>query len=119
MRRCRVAGLPIFRYRDVLPQLGNLLLRRRLRFRFELLPYEVRDLPPKKILNFFLAGLNQYLPRPRPFGKPVFAQVEPANFCNLCCPLCLTVSASQARPRRSCPSSVFQRFIDESTTTSC
>ena len=114
MRRCRiVAGLPIFRYRDVLPQLGNLLLRRRLRFRFELLPYEVRDLPPKKILNLFLAGLNQHLAWPRPLGKPVFAQVEPANFCNLQCPLCLTASQTEGRPRALLPFERYKALVDE------
>ncbi len=108
-----MAGLPIFRYRDVLPQLGNLLLRRRLRFRFELLPYEVRDLPPKKIRNLFLAGLNQYFAWPRPFGKPAFAQVEPANFCNLQCPLCLTASQTEGRPRALLSFERYKALVDE------
>lgn len=105
--------MKIFHFRDVWPQLANLILRRRFRFDFELIPYRAENLSWRKIGNFFLAGLNQYLPRPRPFGKPVFAQVEPANFCNLSCPLCLTVSESHARPAAVLPFDVFRRFIDE------
>ena len=105
--------MKIFHYRDVAPQIFNLLVRRRFRFLFELIPYEANGLSGRKIANLFLAGLNQYaLPR-RPLGRPVFAQVEPANFCNLNCPLCLTTSVTPSRRAATLPFETFRTFIDE------
>jgi radical SAM protein with 4Fe4S-binding SPASM domain len=109
----RASGIPIFKYRDIIPQLFGLVVLGRLRFRFELVPYEVRRLSLAKRINFFRAGFNQILPRPRPFGRPVIAQVEPANFCNLTCPLCLTASETSSRPKALLPFETFKEFIDD------
>jgi len=105
--------MKIFSFRDVLPQLPNVFFRRRLRFTFELLPFEAKRLAAKKIGNFFLAWLNQFILPSRPFGFPVIAQVEPANFCNLSCPLCLTASETSSRPKIVLAFDTFKRFIDE------
>ena len=105
--------MKIFRFRDVLPELPRILLQRRLRFKFELIPFEVQGLKPKKIWNFFLAGLNQFLLPSQPLGYPVIAQVEPANFCNLSCPLCLTTSETGSRPAQALSLRTFEEFIAE------
>lgn len=105
--------MKLFRFRDVVPELPNILVRRRFRFRFEMLPFEARDLTRKKIGNFFVAGLNQFLLPATPLGYPVIAQVEPANFCNLSCPLCLTTSETGSRPRAVLPLEAFHRLIEE------
>jgi len=105
--------MKIFRFRDVLPELPNIVFRRRFKFNFELLPYEVKGLSLKKIGNFFLAGLNQFLLPSKPLGYPVIAQVEPTNFCNLSCPLCLTTSETGSRPRSVLSFNIFKNFIDE------
>jgi len=105
--------MKIFRFRDVVPEIPRLLFRRSLRFRFELLPQEARNLSGRKIMNFFVAGLNQFFKPARPFGHPVVAQVEPSNYCNLACPLCVTTSQSNARPRALLSLETFKSFIDE------
>ncbi len=105
--------MKIFNIGDVLPQLPNLLFRDRMSFRFERLPFEVRKLGWRKKWNFVLAGLNQYLLPERPFGKPVFAQIEPANICNLKCPLCMSASLVPSRPRALLSEEHFRRVIDE------
>ena len=105
--------MKIFEFRDVIPEFPNLVFRRRFKFTFELLPYEVEGLSAKKIGNFFLAGLNQFLLPSRPVGQPVIAQVEPTNFCNLSCPLCLTTSQTNSRPKAILSLNAFQKFIDE------
>lgn len=105
--------MKVFHYRDVIPQLFNLIVRRRFRFKFELVPYEAAGLSYRKIANLFLAGLNQHLMPRRPLGRPVFAQVEPANFCNLSCPLCLTTSVTPSRRATALPFDTFRAFIDE------
>ena len=105
--------MKIFRFRDVLPQLPNILFQHRFRFTFELLPFEAKELRLKKIGNFFLAGLNQFLLPAKPLGHPVIAQVEPANFCNLSCPLCLTSLNNGSRPKISLTFKTFKHFIDE------
>ena len=108
-----MAAFKIFRARDILPQVFGLLVRGRLKFRFELVPYETGPLSWRKRVNLFQAGLNQILPRPAPFGRPVVAQVEPANYCNLSCPLCMTTSETSSRPRSLLPFEDFRRFLDD------
>lgn len=103
----------IFNFREVVPQIPNLLFRRRLQFIFEHLPFEASKLSWKKRLNFFVAGLNQFILPDRPMGYPVIAQVEPINICNLKCSLCLTASQNNSRPPARLTLEVFKRFIDE------
>lgn len=105
--------MKIFSLKDIVPELPGLIFRRRLKFKFERIPFEVEGLALKKIGNFFLAGLNQYLLPSKPLGHPVIAQVEPANFCNLSCPLCLTTSETRARPASLLSLETFKGFIDE------
>jgi len=103
----------MFKMRDVLPKISSLLIRGRFDFEFELLPYRAEGIPLRKAANFFVAGLNQYLLPGRPLGYPVIAQVEPANYCNLQCPLCLTSSITKSRKPALLSFEKFQRFIDE------
>jgi radical SAM protein with 4Fe4S-binding SPASM domain len=105
--------MKIFKMGAVVPQIPKLLLRGDFDFEFELLPYRSTKISAKKAANFFVAGLNQYLRPARPLGFPVIAQVEPANFCNLTCPLCLTTSITKSRTPTLLPFETFQRFIDE------
>jgi radical SAM protein with 4Fe4S-binding SPASM domain len=104
--------LKIFDLREVAFKIPALLLKRQFDFEFELLPYHVQDIGLRKGSNFFLAGLNQYLLPGKPLGYPVIAQVEPANYCNLACPLCLTTSITKSRPRALLAFETFKRFID-------
>jgi radical SAM protein with 4Fe4S-binding SPASM domain len=105
--------MKIFNFTDILPETYNLLARRRFNFQFELIPYSAKELSYKKMANFFLAGMNQFFLPSKPFGHPVIAQIEPTNFCNLSCPLCLTTSETVSRPREILPFETFTRFIDE------
>lgn len=106
-------SIVIFKMKDVLPKIFNLLVKRRFDFEFELLPYRVRRIGFRKAANFFVAGLNQYFLPERPFAYPVIAQVEPANYCNLQCPLCLTSSITKSRKLVLLTFEKFQKFIDE------
>ena len=105
--------MQIFKLNEVVPQIPNILFRGRLRFNFEQLPFEARDIPWKKRINFFLAGLNQYLLPSKPIGYPVIAQVEPSNVCNLDCALCLTTSINHERKAALLSLETFKKFIDE------
>jgi hypothetical protein len=105
--------MQIFNFRDVIPEIPNLFFQRRFRFNFEMLPYEVKGLSLKKVMNFFVAGLNQFILPSKPLGYPVIAQVEPANFCNISCPLCLTTSETNSRPRGLLSFNSFKNVIDE------
>lgn len=105
--------MKIFNFADVLPQTYNLMVRRRFNFHFEMIPYSVTNLSYKKIKNFVLAGMNQFFLPSKPFGRPVIAQIEPTNCCNLSCPLCLTTSETMSRPRNILPYETFTQFIDE------
>jgi radical SAM protein with 4Fe4S-binding SPASM domain len=105
--------MKIFNLRDVLPQIPALMLKGKFDFEFEMLPYRAENIGLRKAANFFVAGLNQFLLPARPLGYPVIAQVEPANYCNLNCPLCLTSSVTKARPKALLSLENFKRFIDE------
>ncbi len=103
----------IFGFGEVLSQLYNIVFRRRLEFKFELIPYVSEGLTLKKIANFFIFGLNQFILQSKPLGYPLIAQVEPTNFCNLSCPLCLTTSVTPSRLRSIMPFETFKKLIDE------
>jgi radical SAM protein with 4Fe4S-binding SPASM domain len=105
--------MKIFDLGDVVPQIPPLLLNGKFCFEFEMLPYRTEKIRLRKAVNFFVAGLNQYLLPSKPLGYPVIAQVEAANYCNLACPLCLTTSITKARPRALLPLETFKRFVDE------
>lgn len=105
--------MKIFKFKDILPQVPNLLFRGRLRLKFEHLPFEARGITGKKKWNFVVAGLNQFFLPSRPLGYPVIAQVEPANVCNLDCPLCFTVSKTLSRPSALLSFDTFKQFIDD------
>ena len=105
--------MQIFQPRDVVPKIPRLLFSKNFDFEFELLPYRASGISRRKAANFFLAGLNQYLFPARPLGYPVVAQVEPANICNLRCPLCLTASLNKSRPPALLAYDTFARFIED------
>lgn len=106
-------GGRLFRHADVIPQLLNVIARRRLEFEFEYVPYESRGMSLKRMTNLFLHGLNQYLSPSKPLGVPVIAQVEPVNTCDLACPLCLTTPVTPSRPKKLMKFETFKRFIDD------
>ena len=105
--------MQIFHLPEVAPEIPRLFLSGRFGFKFEMLPYMAENIPLAKAINFFKAGLNQYALPGTPFGMPAIAQVEPANFCNLECPLCLTTSITHSRPRALLPFGTFTNFMDE------
>ena len=103
----------IFNLNEVAPQIPNLLINGRMKFEFESLPFEAKNIPWKKRINFFMAGLNQYLLPAKPIGFPVIGQVEPSNVCNLQCSLCLTASINHERKPALLKMETFKKYIDE------
>jgi radical SAM protein with 4Fe4S-binding SPASM domain len=108
-----VRNLRIFKPIQIIPKIPRLLIQRQINFEFEKIPYRAEHIPVKKIVNFFVAGLNQYILPSRPLGRPVFAQVEPTNICNLSCPLCLNVAQVGGRAPSYLDYNTYQKFIDE------
>lgn len=106
-------SIKIFKLGDVGLQIPRLLLRGKIDFKFELLDYHAQNISKRKSLNFFLAGLNQYILPGRPLGYPVIAQVEPANTCNLSCPLCLSSFIPNSKKPAILPFEMFKQFIDD------
>jgi radical SAM protein with 4Fe4S-binding SPASM domain len=90
-----------------------LIIKGEFDFNFEKLPFSVKNISWKKRLNFFIAGLNQYLLSDIPIGFPVIAQVEPSNICNLRCSLCLTSSINHERKPALLSLQTFKKLIDE------
>ncbi len=105
--------LRIFEPLHIIPKIPRLLIQRKINFEFEKISYTAEKIPVGKIVNFFMAGLNQYILPSRPLGRPVFAQVEPTNICNLSCPLCLNVGRVGGRPPSYLDYCMYKQFIDE------
>jgi len=105
--------MKIFEFKKILPQIPNLLFRNRIHFKFEMLPFESKGISWKKKWNFFIAGMNQFFLPSRPWGYPVIAQIEPANICNLSCPLCLTANQTFSRPHAMLPFARFKKLVDD------
>ncbi|MBN3040352.1 MAG: radical SAM protein [Candidatus Omnitrophica bacterium] len=88
---------------------------KKFRFKFDYVPYQLDNVSFRKIFNYYLTGLNVIFPRPKPFGWPVYMQIEPSNMCNLHCPLCPTGSGESEKklPKINLPLDQFKRIIDE------
>jgi MoaA/NifB/PqqE/SkfB family radical SAM enzyme len=78
-----------------------------------MLPFELKGLSSKKKWNLLKTGFTRYVFPRRLFGVPVTAQIEPVNFCNMTCPLCLTDKALAYSPKRLLPLEEYESFIDE------
>jgi radical SAM protein with 4Fe4S-binding SPASM domain len=92
--------------------LFSLLSRRTLRFHFDRIPLEARNISAKKAFNLFRIGLNRLLPVTPALGFPYMAHVSPAGVCNLKCPIC-PAHDPQARGKSLLPFATFQKLIDE------
>lgn len=103
----------IFKLKDVAPQIPNILFNNSFNFHFEKLPFEATNITLKKKINFFLAGMNQYLLPDKPLGRPVIIQVEPSNVCNLGCTLCLSATHNKSRKPALLKFEAFQKLMDE------
>jgi len=105
--------MKIFKFKNILPQIPNIVFRNTIKFEFEMIPFEANKLTLKKRLNFVIAGLNQFFLSSRPLGYPVISQVEPTNYCNLSCPLCYTTSENKSRAETDLSFENFKTFIDQ------
>lgn len=64
-----------------------------------------------KVSGAFAASLA--MRKPRMWGLPPVLTVEPTNYCNLECPLCVTGSGRMQRPGGRMSLDMFKRLVDE------
>lgn len=68
---------------------------------------------PRRLLNLLVVETEYRLRRTRVLGRPYVLVVDPANVCNLRCPLCPTGLLAQGRRGEMMPWEVFTRTIDQ------
>ncbi|MFH0964067.1 MAG: radical SAM protein [Planctomycetota bacterium] len=93
-------------------KLPDLLLRGRLDYDFDGMPLVAR-LPVRKRVNLLKCGVDALLRSDRLLGMPPTIQVEPANVCNLKCPLCPTGANSAKRPKGFMSMETFDKLLAE------
>lgn len=85
---------------------------RRLDFKIDLIPFEFRGLPYKKIFNWLKTESSVLFKPSRPWGFPTVIQIEPTTQCNLACSSC-PVARDLSRPRGSMGLAEFKSLIDQ------
>jgi len=88
------------------------LLTRTIELESDSIPYQLRDVPLRKVLNWILVEAGITLRRKRPWGYPTHFQIEPTTYCNLRCPLC-PVTEGMDRATGHMSPELFRRLIDE------
>ncbi len=88
------------------------LLFRNIRFDLDLIPYEFKDLPLRKLVNWLLTETSVIFKPARPWGFPTLLQVEPTNHCNLRCTGC-PVTSGMDRPKGMMDLNLYKSMIDE------
>lgn len=88
------------------------LATRRLTFESDRIPYELRGVSARRIVNAALTEASVHLRPERPWGLPTHVMLEPSTFCNLRCTLC-PVTAGLGRPQGHMAPELFRRVIDQ------
>lgn len=70
-------------------------------------------LKPKRLLNLFLVKFSRILHLPAVLGMPLTLMFEPANFCNLKCPLCPTGAGLLGRKKATLKFQDFKKILDQ------
>jgi len=74
---------------------------------------QTRKIGLRRLTNAAVAKLEQKLIRPRPWGWPITAVIEPTNICNLQCPLCPTGVRKPGRKKGMLSWDLLKKFTDE------
>lgn len=67
---------------------------------------------PRRLFNLVLTEIEYRMRRTRVSGRPYVVVIDPANVCNLRCPLCPTGLLDQGRRGQMMPWETFTRTID-------
>lgn len=76
------------------------------------IPFKFYNVPLKKIFNLICVGISAYVKPEKPWGWPVYLQIEPTTLCNLQCALC-PVTEGLGRPTGNMNFEFFKKCIDE------
>ncbi|MBI2843381.1 MAG: radical SAM protein [Armatimonadetes bacterium] len=89
------------------------LFERKLHFEFEMVPLTVNRPSLPQLLALITTEAGRIFPRPSVSGLPSVLQLEPANVCNLSCPLCPSGRRALSRPLEMMPLDLFDQLMVE------
>ena len=91
----------------------NLLLRKRYKFSFDLMPVELTHMSWAQRVNLLRYALNLMYRRSYPWSLPLHMQVELTNYCNLRCPICPAGTRTLGRDPAAIDTQLFERLLEE------
>jgi len=98
---------------EALLKLPEILIRSRLAFTYDGIPLVARRLSVKQKTNLLKLGLSSLLGSNRMLGMPAIIQIEPADICNLKCPLCPASEEAADQRRGYMTYETFQIILEE------
>ena len=94
-------------------KIPELLFSGEFSFTFDEVPIPAKKLSRKQITNLFMLGMDTVLKRENLLAYPPILQIEPANICNLKCPLCPTGNGVMKREKGFMSMETYKRVLDE------
>lgn len=99
--------------RDALRKVPEVFLHNRFTFNFDGVPIIADHLTVRKKINLLNLGISSLFRFNHTLGLPAAIQVEPANICNLKCPLCPAGEGTLNREKGVMSFETYQKIIDE------
>jgi radical SAM protein with 4Fe4S-binding SPASM domain len=94
-------------------KIPEILCANRLSFDFDCMPMRIENLSAAQKWNLLACGLQGAAHSIRAWGLPPVVQIEPANICNLHCPLCAVGAGTMKRKQGLMRLDTFQRLLAE------
>lgn len=92
---------------------SDILIRGRLDFTFDLMPFNVSQMSLARRFNLIRSAANLAYRRLQPWSWPSHMQIELTNYCNLKCRVCPTGLGKLNRPPKAMDVALFERLMNE------
>jgi len=99
--------------KDSLLKIPELILRGKFSFTFDRIPVTTERLSQKQKANLIISGIDMVFNNRKLLSLPPVLQIEPANICNLRCPLCPSGEGSMNREKGFMELNIFQKILTE------
>lgn len=98
---------------EAIAGIPDLFLKSRFSFTFDEIPVTAGGLSFRQKTNLIRCGVDGLLKGDKVRSMPPIIQIEPANVCNLRCPLCPTGTDCMKRDKGLMPIETFRRIMDQ------
>jgi len=92
---------------------GNILLRGRYDFEYDLMPVHAKDMSFRKRYNLLRTGCNLFYRRAHTWAWPIHIHIELTNYCNLQCRVCPTGIGGLERQKAYIEPVLFEKLMND------